>query len=142
MTKLILSDDENLLKDYYNNQQTIDGVDYKYYCLKKPTLDFIENPTEFADLYDSQLLIAEILPRFMTYFYQKYPVKEVEGDIDVIDTNEDGTAIFKDGIVSTHKETGIVSTENTFEYIVLTKDPSQYYVKICICDESNIMLIN
>ena len=109
----------------------------------KPTLDFIENPDEFADLYQADLSVAEMVPRVFTYLYQKYPVKEITGKIDVITIDNEGLAMLdEDGNVETHKETGVVATENNFDYLVLTNNPDLYYVKLCVCDEANICTVS
>ena len=140
MTKVVISDDEQLLKDYKDKHDT---EDTEYYCLSKPTLDFIENPDEFADLYQADLSVAEMVPRVFTYLYQKYPVKEITGKIDVITIDNEGLAMLdEDGNVETHKETGVVATENTFDYLVLTNKPDLYYVKLCVCDEANICAVS
>lgn len=140
MTKVVISDDEQLLKDYKDKYGT---EDTEYYCLSKPTLDFIKDPDEFADLYQADLSIAEMVPRLFTYLYQRYPVKEITGEIDVITIDDSGKAVLdNNGIVLTHKETGVVSTKNTFEYIVITAKPDLYYVKLCVCDEANICAVN
>lgn len=140
MTKVVISDDEQLLKDYKDKHDT---EDTEYYCLSKPTLDFIKNPDEFADLYQAGLSVAEMVPRVFTYLYQRHPVKEITGEIDAITIDGEGLAVLdENGNVETHKETGVVSTENTFEYLVLTNNPDLYYVKLCVCDAANICSVD
>ena len=134
MTKVLISDDEALLKKWHDEH----SEEAVYFCLNSSTSGFIEKVEDIQTSFES---VSSKMPKLMTEIYKRYPVKETTGEIDVIDINEDGTPIYKDGAVSTHKETAVVSVENTFEYTVLTSHPELYYINLCICDEANILSI-
>lgn len=95
--------------------------------------------------YDENILTAPLreyakLPQVMTKIFERHPVKEIIGSVNVPVLDENGQPIMnEDGTIQVTVDEGVVQTEMTFDYEVLTHDKELYAMKYYVCDEELIM---
>lgn len=135
MTKVYISEDLGLLKKQHEKEP-----EAEYWLLNGE--DDVVYPDWIncdEDTFTEPLREYAKLPQVMTKIFEKHPVKEIIGSVNVpvLDENEQ-PVLNEDGTVKVTVDEGVVMTEMTFEYEVLTHDKELYVMEYYVCDENCI----
>ena len=89
-----------------------------------------------AELTESSLPSNHKLPQLMTEIFNQHPNKEIYGDVEVLEVNEDGSPkLDEEGKRMSHLENIVVGSEMTFEYEVITENKDNFLIHAYVCDE-------
>lgn len=135
MTKVYISEDLGLLEKQHEKEP-----EAEYWLLNgEDDVVYPEWINYDEDTFTEPLREYAKLPQVMTKIFEKHPVKEKIGSVNVpvLDENEQ-PVLNEDGTIKVTVDEGVVMTEMTFEYEVLTHDKELYAMKYYVCDENCI----
>lgn len=126
-------DDLKLLKEDFNNDG-LDKTETEYWLLNPmPVNPYYVKTIE--ECYDN-CINREKFPLVMTELYKRHPVKYEKKVIQLKDENTGHYITDDKGNILT---TEVESAEDTFDYMLITKNKEQYGMVVYICNENKII---